>query len=397
MKLRVILGTFALFLIVVGAGAGVFLWKRHTQQAAAASQVHFEPAQAVTLAPASTRPFQRSVTAIGTVLALQSVTLRNEVPGTVHASHLVAGSIVEAGALLVELDVSVENAELAAQKAEVAVAEQNLERLQRALAERAASAMEADRAKANHEVALAQIARIEAVIARKTIKAPFRARVGLVDLHRGQYLNEGTLLATLQGVEDRVHVDFSVAQTVLAQLQVGAQVEVSATEGKAASTAEIVAIDARIDPATRNGMARALVAEAGSHLLPGASARVRVPYGTPRDVVVAPVDALRRGPTGDHVFIVTPDAQQKLRAHVRPVAGGTILGDVVVIHHGLEPGEVVAAKGSFKLTEGMLVMPAAPASQPASQPASHPQSQQTPANGSAPHAQPTEAATERSK
>lgn len=358
MRLRTILATVLLFVGLAGAGIGLYLWRTGREAKAAAAGGGFEPAMAVTMATASERPFQRSVTAIGTVLALRSVTLRNELAGTVRESRLVSGQVVEAGALLVALDVAVETAELAAQKAEVAVAQQNLERLERALAERAASAMEVDRARANRDVALAQSARIDAIVGRKTIRAPFRARVGLADVHEGQYLNEGTLLTTLQGVDSGLHVDFAVAQPVLAELSVGSKVEIQATDKDQGVAAEIVAIDARIDPATRNGQVRALVADPGHELRPGASARVRVPYGKPQDVVVVPVNALRRGPTGDHVFLVAPDAQQKLRAHLRPVASGTMLGDVVVIHHGLKAGESVAAKGSFKLAEGMLVIPA---------------------------------------
>jgi membrane fusion protein (multidrug efflux system) len=71
--------------------------------------------------------------------------------------------------------------------------------------------------------------------------------------------------------------------------------------------------------------------------------------------VVVPVSALRKGPAGDHVFVLTEDETGGLRAHVRRVASGAVLGDVVVIESGLETGEQVAASGSFKLYEGVLV------------------------------------------
>ena len=86
-----------------------------------------------------------------------------------------------------------------------------MSRTQRLDKNRVTAETELDRARAERDVALAQIARTKAVIARKTIRAPFRARVGLADLHPGQYLNEGTQLTTLQGVDDAVHVDFTVA------------------------------------------------------------------------------------------------------------------------------------------------------------------------------------------
>ena len=96
---------------------------------------------------------------------------------------------------------------------------------------------------------------------------------------------------------------------------------------------------------------------------PGASVRVRVPVGPPHKVVAIPVSALRKGPDGDRVFVVAPDQDNKIRARVRRVESGTMVGDQVVIHTGLAAGETVAASGSFKLREGVLVAIAAGPSQ----------------------------------
>jgi membrane fusion protein (multidrug efflux system) len=352
-RVRAAIAASSLFLVVIAAGMALAWWKQRAY-AASAAMVQPEPAETVTTAVAAEQPHQRHVTAIGTVLALRSVTLRNELAGTVRETNLVPGAVVEAGALLVALDVAVEGAELAAQQAEVAVAEQNLDRLQRALAERAASAMEVDRARANRDVARAQVARIEAVIARKTIRAPFRARVGLADLHPGQYLPEGSLLTTLQGVDDAVHVDFAVGQPVLEELQDGATVELAAGGGRTVP-ARITALDARIDPVTRNGMVRATVGGRAAGLRPGASVRVRVPYGSARSVVAVPVNALRKGPDGDHVFVLAADPAGNLRARRQAVRSGPVLGGAVAIHDGLAAGAIVAATGSFKLRDGALV------------------------------------------
>ena len=202
--------------------------------------------------------------------------------------------------------------------------------MQRARQSRAVSELEVDRARAERDVALAQIARTKAIIARKTIRAPFRARVGLADVHPGQYLNEGTQLTTLQGVDDAAHVDFTVAQRVAAGLRVGESVDVFATSESSPTTARIVALDARIDATTRNAMVRARIEGAANAPAPGASVRVRVPVGPPRAAVAIPVSALRKGPGGDHVFVIAPDKEGKTRAHVRQVVGGAVLGDEVV-------------------------------------------------------------------
>jgi membrane fusion protein (multidrug efflux system) len=268
---------------------------------------------------------------------------------------LTPGQVVEAGTLLVALDVSVEEAELKAAEAQAALAETLLERFRRMSETQAASATEVDRARAERDVALAQIARAKAIIARKTIRAPFRARVGLADVHPGQYLEAGTQLTTLQGVDDAAHVDFTVAQHVAAGLREGDVVEVFAAEGARPAAARVIAVDARVDPGTRNAWARAKVEGAANAPPPGASVRVRVPVGPPVKAVAVPVSALRKGPGGDHVFVIAPDKDGKPRAQQRPVQGGATVGDEVLIVAGLSAGEKVAAAGSFKLRETALV------------------------------------------
>jgi membrane fusion protein (multidrug efflux system) len=170
----------------------------------------------------------------------------------------------------------------------------------------------------------------------------------------GQYLKEGTQLTTLQGVDNAVHIDFTVTQLVAAGLKPGGHVEVSTAGGKTA-TASIEAVDARVDPTTRNAWVRARLEQIDGGPLPGASVRVHVPVGPPTTVVTVPVQALRKGPGGDTVFLVAPDKEGKPRAHQQRVTGGPTLGNDVIILDGLKEGEQVAVSGSFKLREGVLV------------------------------------------
>jgi membrane fusion protein (multidrug efflux system) len=268
---------------------------------------------------------------------------------------LTPGQIVETGTVLVALDVSVEEAELKAQEAQAALAKTVLDRRQNLNHEMATTQEEVDRARADLDVARAQIARTKAIIARKTVRAPFRSRVGIADVHPGQYLNEGTLLTTLQGIDDAAHVDFTVAQQVAAELREGELVEVFAGASAPPITAKIVALDSRIDPATRNAVVRAKIEGAGYAPSPGSSVRVRVPVGAARKAVAVPVSALRKGPQGDQVFVITQDKDGRARAHIQQVESGAMFGDEIVIHAGLTAGERVAASGSFKLREAALV------------------------------------------
>jgi membrane fusion protein (multidrug efflux system) len=311
--------------------------------------------ESVMVAVARELEHRPTTTSIGTVLALRSITLRNELPGTVRQVRLTPGQVVEAGTVLVALDVAVEEAELKAQEAQAALAKTVLHRRQHLSHDLATAQEEVDRARADLDVALAQIARTKAIIGRKTIRAPFRARVGIADVHPGQYLNEGTQLTTLQGIDEAAHVDFTVPQQVAAGLQEGENVEVFTAGDSSAVTARIVALDARIDPTTRNAVVRARIEGVGNAPPPGASVRVRVPVGSPRKAVAVPVSALRKGPGGDQVFVIAPDDDGRARARAQQVESGSMLGDEVVILAGLSAGERVAASGSFKLRDGMLV------------------------------------------
>ena len=356
MNRRSWIGSFLLLVMVVSVGVGLAAWKYTAIQASeAASANQPEPMESVTVAFAKEIEHRHTATSIGTVLALRSITLRNELPGTVRYVNLTPGQVVDTGMVLVALDVSVEEAELKAQEAQAGLSRTVLKRRNNLSHDRATTQEEVDRARADRDIALAQIARTKAIIARKTIRASFRARVGMADLHPGQYLNEGTELTTLQGIDDAVHVDFTVTQQVAAGLREGDSVEVSASGQSSSIVAKIVAVDARVDPTTRNAMVRARIEGAANAPSPGASVRIRVSIGLPRKAVAVPVSAMRKGPGGDQVFVIEPDKNGKTRAHVRQVESGAMIGDEVVIYAGLSAGERVAVSGSFKLREAVLV------------------------------------------
>jgi membrane fusion protein, multidrug efflux system len=351
------LGSTILIGSLVVLGIALAAWKSSSIRKSAAEAANQpEPMETATAAVATSRDYRPTITSVGTVLALRSITLSNEIAGTVRHAALTPGQIVEQGALLVALDVSVEEAELEAQKAQAALARTTLDRLESLSKSNAVAQEEVDQARATLEVSEAQIARTKAVIARKTIRAPFRARIGISDVHPGQYLKEGTQLTTLQGVAEAAHVDFTVPQRVAAGLRVGDKLAVISENEHAPIPARIVAIDSRVDPQTRNAMVRAQIDGARTGPAPGASVQVQVPAGALGKAVAVPVSALRKGPGGDHVFLLARDKDGKLRAHERPVTSGEVIGDTILIYEGLAPGDLVATSGSFKLRDQVLVM-----------------------------------------
>jgi membrane fusion protein (multidrug efflux system) len=131
-------------------------------------------------------------------------------------------------------------------------------------------------------------------------------------------------------------------------------VDVATVDEAQPISARIVAVDAKVDPTTRNAMVRARISGTKELPSPGASVHVRVPLGANSEAVAVPATALRKGPGGDHVWVIA-DEGGTLRAHERTVSSGPLVGDAVLILKGLKPGEQVAASGSFKLREAAKV------------------------------------------
>jgi membrane fusion protein (multidrug efflux system) len=347
--------SIVLVVAVIATGVLLAAWKHSAlEKADAAAANQPEPVEAVQAAVARQREYRPVTTAIGTVVATRSISVRNELPGTVRYVDLAPGQVVEQGTVLVALDVAVEQAELKALEAQAELARTQFARVTKLSEQRAVSAEEVDSTRAARDVALAQIARIKATIDRKTIRAPFRARVGISDVHPGQYLSEGTYLTSLQGVDESAYIDFAVAQQIAAGLRSGEKVQLL-TGATDPVVATIVATDSRVDPSTRNAAVRAQIANAKLAPPPGASVRVQVPAGITRLAVAIPASALRKGPGGDFVFVVVQDKDSKPRAQQRPVQVETLAGDEVLIRDGLVAGEQVATSGSFKLRDAVLV------------------------------------------
>ena len=348
-----LVASIILLAVLIAGGYGLSVWKQARSEAGAMEE-YYEPAETIRTVQAELRTHQQTTTAIGTVMALRSIVLQNEIAGTVKEVHLIPGSIVERGDLLIAFDISIETAEMKAQRANLTLAESQLQRFERMEESKAASEIEVEQARAERDIIKAQMERTQAVIERKTLVAPFKAKVGLQDVHTGQYLNAGTEITYLQGVDDAIHVDFRVDQLLTKHLSVGETLAIRTAEGEETFLGEILALDSRVDILTRSTWARLLIAD-GESLTPGASVVVHVPTESTRNVVAIPASALRRSSLGDHVYVVVADETGAMRAQMRPVENALILNNEVLISAGLTEGEQVATSGSFKLYEGVLV------------------------------------------
>jgi membrane fusion protein, multidrug efflux system len=387
---------------LVLAGGGLALWKYITIRAANAAPPMAMPPENVNIVTIGTAKWRPMAELVGTVIAQQSITVSNEVAGTVKEVHFESGSIVEPGDVLLTLDASTEEADLRAGEAAVNVAEaemqtadvrvrlaeSNLKRLSAAMEAKAVSdadldtaKAELDRAKADRaragaslDQAAARAAQTKTLIAKKTIRAPFKARAGLRNVHQGQYLAEGTSVVSLQGISDKIFLDFAIPQDEAARARPGMKVAARGPVfGDQAVEIEVVALDATVNPTTRNVRVRGLVDNTGERLRPGMFVEIKVPTSEEREYTVVPNAAVRRASFGDHVYVVEPGPTAgSLVAKQRFVKLGPSVGGDVVVLEGLAPGERVAGAGSFKLRDGAAVAqapPPAPAADTAQTPA----------------------------
>lgn len=346
----------AVILAIVGIAGGLGLYKlREIQAAQTAADASPEPVEAVDTVPAKRGSWSASARAIGTVVAKKQLEIRNELAGTVAELGFTSGTTVEHGQLLVQLDVRQERALLSATEAEAQLAKQTLDRRIGLTSSPAFSAQEVDRARAESAAATARARSLEVAIEKKRIVAPFRARIGITDLQPGAYLDVGTLIGRLQGIDADAYVDFSLPQDNAAAVQPGATVTISGVSiPNGSADAKIVAVDDSIDGSNRSVRFRAVAEGLGDVLRPGTFLDVTVVISKPHDAIMVPLTAVRRSPDGQHVFVIVEE-QGKKRARERPVQTGPVQDDDIVIEKGLVADEIIAASGSFKLRDGLAV------------------------------------------
>lgn len=353
--------TFVLLAMAgIAGGLGVYKYNE-IQRATAAAGATPEPVEAVVAVRARDGQWSATTRAIGSVVALRQVDMRNEIAGAIAEIGFASGDIVEAGALLVRFDTRQEEAALAAAEAEARLAKLTLERREGLRGSAAFNQQELDRSREEHAAASARARNLAVIVDKKRLTAPFRARVGITNWQPGAYLDAGTLIVTLQGVAADAYVDFALPQDSAAAARRGTRVRLSgpAVPGGAAE-AEIIAEDNRADDSSRAVRFRAVAKGFGETLRPGTFVDVTVETSPPRPAVMVPLAAVRRSPAGEHVFVLVDEAG-KLRARERIVKTGAVTGDEIAVEKGLAAGELIAASGSFKLREGLLVDAGTPA------------------------------------
>lgn len=356
MKKRMILTVGAMLIIIAALGLVKFFQVR----SAIAQYATFQPPpEAVTTTMARQEYWPAELSAVGSVAAVQGVTVSADMPGIVEKINFTSGASVRKGDLLVQLDTSQERAQLAAAESQRKLSGVNLERMRGLRQKGVVSQAELDKIQAESQQASAGTSEIQAMIERKRIRAPFSGVLGLRHVNLGQYLNAGDPVVSLQTL-DPIYVNFSVPQQELGRLQVGAAVRVTAEgmEGVEA-TGRITAFDSVVDEATRNVQVQATFANPQGTLRPGMFVEAEVLLGAGQSAVSLPASAINYAPYGDSVYIVEemkgPDGKPYRGVRQQIVKLGGARGDQVAVVSGIKPGEQVVTSGVFKLRPGAAV------------------------------------------
>jgi len=316
------------------------------------------PTDTVTTAVARAESWETSLSAVGSLTAVQGVTVSAELPAKVVEIAFEPGGKVNRGDLLVRQDTSVEEAQLPGAEAQVKLTESVLARDAEMLAEKIISQADYDAAVAGHEQAMAQVSTLRATIAKKSVRAPFAGRLGLRQVNLGQILREGDPIVTLQSL-DPIYVNFALPQQELYRLRAGLPVRVT-SDGLPgiAIDGRITTVSPLVDADTRNVQLQATVANPEEKLRPGMFVNASVGLPARIKVVAIPATSVLYAPYGDSVFLVVDDKAGKGGKVLRQqfVRLGEKRGDFVAVTAGLKEGETVVSTGVFKLRNGQSAM-----------------------------------------
>jgi membrane fusion protein (multidrug efflux system) len=357
----------ALLVAVLVGGLAYFNYVlKPTMIKAAISQMR-PPPVTVTAEPARADKWGERLASIGTLIAYQGVDVASQVAGVVTEIVLESGEQVKEGGKLIQLDIAVEIADLASAKATLQEAEVAYQRQVELMEKRVTSEANLDAARAKRDTAFAAVKRIEAIIAQKSILAPFAGRLGIRKVNKGQFVSPGLALVSLQAL-DPIRVDFPMPEQQIGKLKDGQTIEltVDALPGKV-FRGRIETLDARVAQDTRTLLVRGTLANKEGVLLPGMFANVTVLAGDPVDVVTVPRTAVTFSLYGNSVYVVkeaptkdaAPPSQPAGRERVaerRFVRTGAERDDRVAITSGLKAGEEVVTTGQLKLNPGASIL-----------------------------------------
>lgn len=351
MTKRMLLVLLALGLVL----GGIFGWKYFQAKKMAALASMPPPPATVSAADVQTETWQPYLTAVGSLVAIQGILVTTEVAGNVSAIHFESGQQVEAGTLLLDIEDSVEQAELEGLVAERRLADLQYKRREGLLESKTISHSDVDEARLRLDNATAQLAARKAIIAKKHITAPFSGWLGIRRVDLGEYLQPGTAIVPLEALAP-IHVDFALPERHLDQISIGqaVEIEVRSFPGKV-FTGRITALNPGIDPGTRSLQIRATLENREARLRPGMFAEVRTVLPQQPSVLTLPQTAITYNPYGDSVFVIQ-EGDSGPHVQRRQIKTGAVRNGRVEIVEGLQAGERIVTTGQVKLRNDQAVV-----------------------------------------
>lgn len=329
------------------------------------------PAATITAGLVQPMTWDNSLEAIGTLVPVNGIDVTTESGGIVTAIHFEAGERVRTGDPLISLSAGNERAELKKLEAQAELAELNRGRREKLLALEAISKSDYDNAVSEARAAKAAADGQRAKLAQKEIRAPFAGVLGIRQINLGQFISPGTSIVTLQSL-DPINIDFSLPEQQTGNVQPGFKVGIrvdSFPDEEFQGT--VLAIEPRVDEATRSFKIRARMQNAGLKLRAGQFGRVHLTLPGERKLLVVPRTAISYNSYGTSVFVVqkrkptapvegspAPDAAMASDLEVvqRFVKVGDARGDFVAVAEGLKEGDQIATSGLLKLRNGQPVI-----------------------------------------
>lgn len=349
-QLRTVVVTVIAAVVLLGT---LFLWRMLRFWSAQNWQQQAVAVAAMTVHPQNVPV---SLRAVGTLRAIQQVTVSPETAGRVSEILFKAGARAKQGELLVQLFDGPERAAREAAKAKAAFAKIQYDRAKRLVPTGAQSRERLQQYKSEYQQAVAAVHELDAQITQKQVRAPFSGELGIRRVNLGQYLNPGDPVATLSAL-DPLHVDFALPQENLARLKPGADVSVTSDAFPGRTfMAKVNAIEPVVDKDTRNVTVQALLPNPGHMLRPGMFVTAALILPPQKGVLVVPATALQSSAEGDSVLVVRgKDPRKGGKAEIVPVQTGRRVGNNVVIASGLKSGDVVISEGQLRVLPGTEV------------------------------------------
>jgi len=349
MSKRYLIVTLAL-LLIVGAIFGFKFWLNFKQ----ASMPPMFPPTVIASADVIQENWRPSLKSVGSLVATNGISVSTEVDGIISNIIFQSGQPIEKGEVLINLDDKVDQAALAALRAEQRLSEIQFNRARDLLKKHVMSKSDYDEAQAKFDAAKARVNGQIAVINRKTIRAPFDGLLGIREVDLGQYIKAGTSIVKLEAL-DPIFVDYTLPERYLKAIKVGQTVNVKLDAlPDEVFDGQVSAVDSGVSTGTRSLKVRATLSNSKLQMRPGMFAEVHTVIAEANPVLTVPYTAISFNTYGNFVYVIDKTDKGEIVKRTQ-VTTGEVREGRVAITAGLKAGQTVVRAGLVKLRDGIPV------------------------------------------